>query len=115
MDGAMMNGRAMNGLWMAHFDAGAAHGNGIVVLNSGEILGGDFSHTWTGTFQREGSSLRIRVQVAPYGLAQEAEVEAAERPFMVTLTGRCTEGEANLSGHPDESDVAVNIRMRKAA
>lgn len=104
----------VNGLWIAHFDAGEAHGRGIAVLHGGEILGGDFAHTWIGSYRQEGSSLYARVRVAPCN-GHAAEEERPERPVMVTLTGSCTEEEATLAGHADENDVPVSIEMHKAA
>ena len=103
----------MNGLWIAHFDAGEAHGRGLAVLHAGEILGGDFAHTWIGSYRQEGASLYARVRVAPYN-GHAAEEEHPERPVMLTLTGMCTKGDATLAGHADESDVAVSIEMHKA-
>jgi hypothetical protein len=102
----------MDGLWIAHFNAGAAHGNGIAVLRAGEILGGDFAHTWTGTYEKEGPSLYARVRVAPY--SGEAETEVREHPSMITLSGMCDQKDAVLAGHPDESELAVSIEMHKA-
>jgi hypothetical protein len=107
-----MNGM-MNGLWIAQFDAGEAHGRGIAVLHGGEVLGGDLAHTWVGSYRQEGSSLYARVRVAPCN-GHAAEEEHPERPFMVTLTGSCSSEEAVLAGHADENDVAVSIEMHKA-
>lgn len=108
-----MNG-IMNGLWIAHFDAGAAHGKGLAVLHGGEILGGDLSHTWVGSYRQDGSSVYAKVRVAPYN-GHASQEEHPERPIMITLTGSCTEEEATLAGHADANDVAVSIEMRKAA
>lgn len=105
----------MKGLWIAHFNAGGAHGNGIAVFREGEILGGDFAHTWTGTYEEEGSHLYARIRVAPYTSHHEMEPMVHDRTMMVTLSGTCDEHEAVLTGHPDESEVPVSIEMRKAA
>lgn len=103
----------MNGLWIAQFDAGAAHGKGLAVLHAGEILGGDFAHTWVGSYRQEGSAVYARVRVAPCN-GHGAQEEHPERPMTVTLTGSCTEQKAHLAGHADDFDLAVNIEMRKA-
>jgi hypothetical protein len=108
-----MNG-LMNGLWIAHFDAGEAHGKGLAVLHGGEILGGDFAHTWVGSYREEGGNLYARVRVAPYNGHAAAE-EHPEQPMTMTLIGSCTELDATLAGHADESDLAVSIEMHKAA
>lgn len=105
----------MNGLWVAHFDAGPAHGNGLAVFREGEVLGGDFAHTWTGTYKEEGSRLYARVRVAPYVTAHDGEPVVPDRPVELTLSGSCDEHDAVLTGHADESEVAVTIEMHRAA
>ncbi len=105
----------MNGLWIAYFNAGAAHGNGIAVLRSGEILGGDFAHTWVGTYEEEGAKLYARVRVAPCLPQQEGEPAIPDHPRMMTLSGSCSESDAKLTGHADDSDVPVTIELHKAA
>lgn len=107
----------MNGLWIAHFDAGAAHGNGLAVLRAGDILGGDLAHVWTGTYQREGDSLCARIQVSPCdeSPAPADESGRTEKPWMATLSGSCSGGDAWLSGHPDNSDLPLNVRLHRAA
>ena len=105
----------MKGLWIAHFNSGAAYGNGIAVFREGEILGGDFAHTWTGTYEEEGRKLYARIRVAPYTLHHEMEAMVHDKPMMMTLIGECDEHDAVLAGHPDESEVPVSIEMHKAA
>lgn len=105
----------MKGLWIAHFNAGPAHGNGIAVLREGEILGGDFAHTWIGTYQEEGKQLYARVRVSPYSEEHDGEAVVPDRPVELTLRGSCSESDAMLSGHADESEVQVTIEMHKAA
>ena len=103
----------MNGLWIAHFNAGPAHGNGLAVFRAGEILGGDLAHTWVGTYEEEGRNLYARVRVAPY--AQDGAPVVPDRPVTMTLHGSRTEAEATLTGHADDSEVMVSIEMHKAA
>lgn len=105
----------MNGLWIAHFNAGPAHGNGLAVFRAGEILGGDMAHTWIGTYEEEGTSLYARVRVAPYVSTQNGEPVIPDRPVTMTLHGDCTETEGRLIGHADDSEVPVTIEMHRAA
>ncbi len=106
----------MKGLWIAHFNAGPAHGNGIAVLRDGEVLGGDLTHTWIGTYQEEGKKFYARVQVAPYNESHGGEEPMGpERLVMVTLTGERRAEDVTLSGHADESEVQVTIEMHQAA
>ena len=105
----------MEGLWIANFSAGAAHGSGIVILRSGEVMGGDLGHTYQGSWQEDGSSLNARVRVEPWVPKQEAEEEPGEQPFMMTLRGSCTDKTAMLSGHPDENpEMTISIEMKRA-
>jgi hypothetical protein len=105
----------MNGLWIAHFNAGPAHGNGLAVFRAGEILGGDLAHTWVGTYEEEGPSLYARVRVAPYLRSQNGEPGVPERTVMMTLQGDCTDIDARLTGYADDSEVPVMIEMHRAA
>jgi hypothetical protein len=105
----------MNGLWIAHFNAGPAHGNGLAVFRAGEILGGDLAHTWVGTYETEGRLLYARVRVAPYVESKNEEPVAPDRTVMMTLQGTCSETDAELNGHADDSEVTVNIEMHRAA
>jgi hypothetical protein len=104
----------MDGVWVTHFNAGAAHGSGIAVLRSGEILGGDFSHSWVGTYQEEGSQLYARVHVAPHSAEGEGDAAQREQPFELTLSGFRTDRHARLLGQADESTVPVSIEMHQA-
>ena len=104
----------MNGLWIAQFDAGAAHGKGLAVLHGGEILGGDFAHIWVGSYRQDGANVYAKVRVAPYN-GHGAEEEHPERPMTVTLTGTCTDEDVTLAGHADDSDLALSIEMHRAA
>ncbi|HEX3663618.1 MAG TPA: GrlR family regulatory protein [Acidobacteriaceae bacterium] len=105
----------MNGLWIAHFNAGPAHGNGLAVFRAGEILGGDLAHTWVGTYEEEGRNLYARVRVAPYVESQDEEPRVPDRPVTMTLQGDCSATDARLVGHADDSEVMVSIEMHRAA
>ncbi len=106
----------MEGLWIANFTAGAAHGSGIVIMRSGEVMGGDLAHTYQGSWQEDGSSLNARVRVEPWTSRDEAQAEAREEPMMLTLKGSCTDKSATLVGHPDEKpDLVISVEMKRAA
>ena len=104
----------MNGVWIAQFSADAAYGSGIAVLRAGEILGGDFSHLWVGTYQQEGSQLYARVHVAPQAAEADGEMLRREKPLELTLSGFHTDGEARLVGRTDDAELAVSIEMHRA-
>lgn len=107
----------MDGLWIAHFTAGAAHGNGLVILRGDEILGGDLSHTYQGEWHEDGSTVNARVRIDPWSeQAFSAAETSRDHPFMMTLSGSRTEKSATLHGHPDEQpDLPIQIEMERAA
>ena len=55
----------LNGLWHTHFVAGPAHGDGMAVLRDGEILGGDPTYTYTGSYRLDGAFLYANVRREP--------------------------------------------------
>lgn len=106
----------MEGLWIANFTAGAAHGSGILVLRSGELIGGDLAHTYKGSWNEDGPSLNARVQVNPWGPPEELQTERREEPFMMTMTGFCSDKSASLHGHPDDRpELLISVEMKRAA
>ena len=106
----------MDGLWIANFSAGAAHGSGILVLHSGELIGGDFAHTYKGSWNEDGPSLNARVRVEPWTAQEQSETGSREAPFMMTLTGTSAENVATLHGHPDDRpELFISVEMKRAA
>lgn len=106
----------MDGLWIANFTAGTAHGSGVVIVRSGEIMGGDLAHTYKGSWYEDGTMLNARVRVEPWTAKEESEAETREKPLMLTLKGSCTDKSATLAGHPDEKpDLLISIDMKRAA
>jgi hypothetical protein len=104
----------MEGLWHAHFSAGPMQGDGLAVLRNGEILGGDLSHTYTGSYQEDGSHLYANVLVRPYAAGNApAEIEQQVTFFLKgTLTGDL----ARVTGHPDDNpDLKVEVQLHRAA
>lgn len=55
----------LDGLWHARFIAGPGHGDGMGVLRDGEILRGDPTPTYTGSYRLDGSLLYASVRVSP--------------------------------------------------
>ncbi len=106
----------MEGLWIANFTAGPAHGSGILVLRSGELIGGDPGHTYKGSWQEDGPSLNARVRVEPWPPEEAKQADITEEPFGMTLTGSCTDKTATLYGHPDgKPDLLITVEMKRAA
>lgn len=104
----------MEGCWLAHYDAGSAHGEGIIILRRGELIGGDLEHFWSGTCDEEPPKIYARIRVVPFVSTQEESSMARERPIILSLSGFCTDEWATLDGHPeDRGDRRVHIEMHR--
>ena len=102
----------MEGIWYAHFISGPTQGDGLAILRDGEILGGDPSHTYKGSYQEDGVNLYANVQIAPYfGSKVPLDID---HPVSVFLTGSVHGDLAQVSGHFDNRrDVTVVVELRK--
>lgn len=104
----------MNGYWLAHYDSGARHGEGIVMLRGGDLMGGDLEHVWTGTYEEESPKLYARIRIAPFVSREEETTMAREQPVIVNLSGFCTDEYATLEGSPEGSNAEpFHVEMRK--
>lgn len=104
----------MEGLWHTHFNAGPAHGDGIVVLRDGQILGGDASHIYTGSYHTDGPLVYLDVHVSRW--LDDTEALAAETPQAFFLSGSVHGNSATVSGHPDQHrDVTIAVELHRAA
>lgn len=104
----------MEGYWLTHYDAGSAHGDGIVMMHAGELLGGDLEHIWSGTYEEEPPKIYARIRIVPFVSREEEATMARERPLIMTLSGFCTNEFATLDGHPDErEDLPFHVEMRR--
>lgn len=104
----------MEGYWLAHYDAGAAHGEGIVMMHGGELLGGDMEHVWSGSYEEEPPKLYAHIRIVPFVSRAEETTMAREQPLLVTLSGFCTSEFATLDGHPDgREDMPFHIEMHR--
>ena len=104
----------MEGLWHTRFTAGAAHGDGIVVLRNGEVLGGDASHIYIGSYQTDGPLVYLNVRVSRW---EHDDGSVSPEPPQAFLFSGSVEGDsAIVSGHPDDHlDVTVAVELHRAA
>ena len=104
----------MEGYWLTHYVAGSTHGEGIAMLHSGELVGGDLEHLWNGSYEEEGPRVYARIRIVPCVSRAEEESMAREKPLIVTLHGYCTEHFARLEGHAEgREDLPFEVKMRK--
>jgi hypothetical protein len=104
----------MEGLWYAHFTVGPVQGDGLAVLHDGEILGGDFAHTYTGSYREDGTLLYANVQVSPY--ERSAIPADLAHPVTFFLRGSIAGNSASISGHPsNKPDLTVSVELHRGA
>ncbi|HTW62715.1 MAG TPA: hypothetical protein VMD55_12985 [Terracidiphilus sp.] len=104
----------MEGYWLAHYDSGARHGEGMVMLRGGELLGGDLEHVWSGTYEEESPKLYARIRIVPFVSCAEERTMARELPVIVNLSGFCTSEFATLEGGPEGREgESFHVEMRR--
>ena len=103
----------MEGIWYAHFASGKVNGEGVAVLHDGVIKGGDPAHTYSGSYQEEGSNLYANIRVSPY--AGSSLPPDITHPITYFLKGSVTGDSARVTGHPDNHpDAVVFVDLHKA-
>jgi hypothetical protein len=101
----------MEGIWHARFTAGDVHGEGLAVLHDGRIEGGDPLHTYTGSYQKDGSQIYANVHVTPCsGTSLPPDLV---HPVTYFLQGSTAGDFAKVEGHVEtkpESRLSVQLR-----
>lgn len=104
----------MDGYWLTHFRVGERHGEGIVMMRAGELLGGDLEHVWRGTWEEENGRICARLRIVPFVSRHEEGTMAREMPLLLTLTGTHSDDMVYLEGHPDaREDLVCHVEMRR--
>lgn len=108
----------MEGYWKFHYEIGAVDGDGIAMLHDGELVGGDFEHVWSGTYEEDTSTLHVRIRITPSVSCDEERIMARDKPQIFSLHGYCTEDFAALEGaaeHCKDQRIAITMRKCKGA
>lgn len=104
----------MEGFWFVRLQLGTHSCEGVVILDSGVLLGSDLEHCWNGTYDEDGSRLSMRIRLVPIVSSPEEDIMAREQPMILSLAGQCTDGFARLEGRPvDQENVRCLLVMRK--
>jgi hypothetical protein len=104
----------MEGYWKFHYEIGPVNGDGIAMLHDGELVGGDFEHVWTGTYEEDQSAIRARIRITPSVSSEEEKIMARDKSLIFSLRGFCSEDFAALEGSAEPcKDLRIAITMRK--
>ena len=104
----------ISGLWSVRYHGPQGDGGGVVVLESGRLLGGDSGYTYSGSYREEGDRISAEVDVANFDNSIR-NVLGIPGNFKLLIEGKLTgndiKGIAALAGMPD-SKVVVTITKR---
>ncbi len=102
----------MEGIWYAHFTSKEVIGDGVVVLHSGQIEGGDPSHTYSGSYQQDGPQVYANVRVSPD--AGSLLPTDLTHPVTYFLKGSVAGNSAKVTGHPDNRpETLVSVELHR--
>lgn len=108
----------MEGYWKFHYEIGKAEGDGIAMVHDGDLVGGDFEHVWSGTYEEDKPALHARIRINSSVSSDEERIMARDRPTIFSLCGYCTEDFAALEGtseHCKDQHIAIIMRKCKGA
>jgi hypothetical protein len=95
----------ISGLWTAEFGSSAGvFGGGVAVFRAGEILGGDATYFYVGSYKLEGTNFSATLKVAPFIEGAESVFKTKGQPLTLELNGSFTEeGQGIGQGYPREN------------
>src|SRR5579859_8039622 len=103
----------MEGYWLTRFRFGTTLGQGIAMLHDGELVGGDFEHIWSGTYEEDGPRVHATIRVIP-SVSTPEQILARDQPIILILSGYCSNEFARLEGYrQDRRELRYLIEMRK--
>lgn len=102
----------LEALWSVEFQSSfGMHGNGVVVFETGRILGGDSAMIYVGSFRVENGSIHSDVNVKKYAHSPGMTSVVGLDNFNLKLTGKPDQNNMVLSGYVVE-DPSRKITIR---
>lgn len=105
----------IEGLWVKQHDDMMGTEGGVVVLVNGQVLGGDNTFVYTGTYRTEGTDIWARILVRQCE-PLKSDVLAFGRDFEVivdgTISGEVIKGRMSLLS---DEDTSVPVRLIRAS
>lgn len=101
-------------MWSVEFVTNqATGGSGIVVLETGRVMGGDSSYLYTGSYEFDRGILRAKIKVRKYAPGNQS-VFGNLKEFNLTVEGEPGHDQWELSGVMDESaENQIAIRLKR--
>lgn len=105
----------INGLWTVSFASNTSMGAGVVVVNGGDILGGDSGFTYVGSLVNQNGVLTVRINVDQF-IPGATSVFSGLTHFTLVLTGKDNPSQiqftGNVEGMPNTTFMAVATKHR---
>lgn len=110
----------LEALWSVEFQSSlGAMGGGIVVLETGRVLGGDVQYTYIGNYKisPDGKTIDADVEVKKYGnVPGIVSVFGPAQLFSLKLSGTPAPNNMTLSGHvAGQPHLKIDIRFSRQA
>ncbi len=88
----------IQGLYKVSFSANGSSGDGVVVVENGQFVGGDSCLYYFGTFQEQGNVATVALQTHRHSKGDPSLL--GQDDFSTTLTGTVTESGFTISSGP---------------
>jgi T3SS negative regulator,GrlR len=106
----------MNGLWTAEFGSSTGmFGGGVAVFRDGEILGGDGTYYYVGSYTMKGDTFAATLRVSPFIEGASSVFNTVGQELTLILAGLLTdEGRATAQGYTKEmSGIKFGVKLTK--
>ena len=107
----------LEALWSVNFTliptGTAIFGNGVAVLNNGNIRGGDSTYYYTGTYQINNGVFTADVSIIHYSGPLNNVLGTEIKKTQVTLTGTPDTHEFEASGISKEHQQPITVRLER--
>ena len=106
----------LEALWSIEFLSNVGgFGSGVVVLETGRILGGDAQYFYVGSYSVENHTIRAKVKVTHYS-GQPFTVFGQAKEVTLNLTGTPAQDTFEVSGTVSENPtLSISIRFTRRA
>jgi hypothetical protein len=101
----------MEGFWTVHFVGVQGWGTGVVVYIGGHVFGGDSVAKFTGTYDRQGDAVTVRLHVKQ--ISPDLMGVMGRNEYDLDLAGTLEGDKLNLAGNIPGTDLRLKATLTK--
>lgn len=109
--------RQVEGLWIIWYEGAPGEGRGVIVLQSGNILGGESAWYYSGTYRTDESGIDGSMTLTHYGKPTSKSVGAhvpGQSPVDLKIAGRWIDDNTIVAhAEPVDGGRLMNFQMRR--